>query len=255
MKLAVSGKGGVGKTTIAATLARAFADKGFKVIAIDADPNSNLAQTVGYPKADEIVPINRMEELIMERTGAKPGTMGGFFQLNPKVDDLPDKCCVEQKGIKLMVMGSLKRGGGGCFCPESALLKALVTHLLVARDEVIIMDMEAGIEHLSRGTAKAVDRLLVVVEPGKRSIDTAYRVRELAQDIGLEKIGVIGNKVRSQRDETFLMEQMAGFDFLGFVPYGEKIVESDIANIPPFELDQTLLERIMAVVDKLVDKE
>jgi CO dehydrogenase maturation factor len=254
MKIAVAGKGGVGKTTISATLAKSFSDMGYKVLAVDADPNSNLAQTLGFPRPDEIIPINKMEDLIEERTGARPGTIGGFFRLNPRVDDIPEKCCVEHNGIRIMVMGSLKGGGAGCYCPEGAILQALTAHLFLERDEVVVMDMEAGIEHLSRGTARGVDRIIVVVEPGRRSIDTAKRIRDLARDIGIEKISIIGNKVRDKRDEEYLKEQMAGFEFLGFIPYREKIVESDIANVPPFEIDPPLLEGMKKIVERLTSK-
>ena len=173
MKLAVSGKGGVGKTTFAALLIRTLSDQGKHVLAIDADPDANLAAALGIADADRIIPIAEMKELIFERTGAQPGTIGGFFKLNPKVDDLPDTLSAKLDNIKLMRLGGVKKGGGGCMCPESTLLKALVMHIVLARDEVVVMDMEAGIEHLGRATAQAVDKLIVVVEPGRRSIDTA----------------------------------------------------------------------------------
>jgi CO dehydrogenase maturation factor len=252
MKLAIGGKGGVGKTTVAASLAKAFARKGYQVLAIDADPNATLASAFGLPGAQEIVPIVKMEGLIEERTGAKPGTSGGIFQLNPKVDDIPERFCRDvEPGIRMMVMGAFKLGGGGCYCPENAMLKALVTHLLLARNEVVILDMEAGIEHLGRGTAQAVDRLLVVVEPGRRSIDTAHTVRRLAADIGLVRLGVVANKVRGAEDEAFLREKMAGFELLGFIPYSEKIVESDMASRPPYLAYPGLLEILDAVVERL----
>jgi CO dehydrogenase maturation factor len=184
MKLAVSGKGGVGKTTFSALLARTLSDQGMKVLAIDADPDANLAAALGIADADKVTPIAEMKELIFERTGAQPGTIGGFFKLNPKVDDIPDTLSVRLDNIKLMRLGSVKKGGAGCLCPESTLLKALVTHVVLGRDEVVIMDMEAGIEHLGRATAQAVDKLIVVVEPGRRSIDTAEHIRRLAPKSG-----------------------------------------------------------------------
>jgi CO dehydrogenase maturation factor len=228
MKIAIGGKGGVGKTLLAALLSRTFAESGYSVIAIDADPDGNLAATLGFPHPEEIVPISEMSSLIEERTGAKPGKSGGFFKLNPKVDDLPDEYSQKHRGIKLMVMGRLKKGGSGCYCPENALLRALVSHLLLGRDEVVILDMEAGIEHLGRATAKAVDKLIIVVEPGRRSVDSAYRVNRLAKDIGLENIAAVGNKVRSPEDKEFLVSSLAGFDFLGFVPHDQAIVDADM---------------------------
>ena len=231
MKIAIGGKGGVGKTLLAALLSQTFVKSSYSVIAIDADPDGNLAATLGLPHPEKITPISEMSALIEERTGARPGQTGSFFKLNPKVDDLPEKFSQQYNGIKLMIMGRLKRGGSGCYCPENALLQALVTHLLLARDEVVILDMEAGIEHLGRATAKAVDKLIIVVEPGKRSVDTAYRVKQLAQDIGLQNIGVVGNKIRNPEDKEFLISSMPGFEFLGFMPYDQAIVDADLGNL------------------------
>jgi CO dehydrogenase maturation factor len=252
MKLAIGGKGGVGKTTLAASMAKAFANRGLQVLAIDADPNATLASAFGIDDATNITPIVKMEALIEERTGVKPGQVGGLYTLNPRVDDIPDRFCREvEPGIRMMVMGAFKSGGGGCYCPENAMLKALVTHLLLARDEVVILDMEAGVEHLGRGTAEAVDRLLVVVEPGRRSIDTAHAVKKLASDIGLTNLGVIGNKLRGEKDEAFLREQMAAFEILGMVPYSEEIIEADMKGSPPYERYPELVQRLEEVVDRL----
>ena len=182
MKIAVSGKGGVGKTILASFLTKIFAESGYSVLAIDADPDTNLAATLGFPNSDKITPISEMDALIEERTGAPPGQATTYFRLNPKVDDLPEKYSLKRDGIRLMVMGRAKKGGSGCYCPENALLQALLVHLLVSRNEVVILDMEAGIEHLGRATAKAVDKLIVVIEPSRRSIETAYRINKLAQD-------------------------------------------------------------------------
>jgi CO dehydrogenase maturation factor len=252
MKIAIGGKGGVGKTLLAALLARAFAESGYSVIAIDADPDGNLAATLGFPHAEEITPISEMSALIEERTGAKPGESGGFFKLNPKVDDLPDEYSREHRGIRLMVMGRLKKGGSGCYCPENALLRALVTHLLLARDEIIILDMEAGIEHLGRATARAVDKLIVVVEPGRRSVDSAYRVFQLAKDIGLENVAVVGNKLRGPEDREFLVSSLAGFDFLGFIPYDQAIVDADMASLSLLEASQPVTQAVGDIYQALL---
>ncbi|MBW1785827.1 MAG: AAA family ATPase [Deltaproteobacteria bacterium] len=249
MKLAISGKGGVGKTTFAAFLIRALANEGKRVLAIDADPDANLAQALGVENSDKIVPISLMKELIEERTEAKVGSMGSFFKLNPKVDDLPEKLSVQVDGIKVMVMGGVKTGGAGCICPESTLLKMLVRHIVLSRDEAVVLDMEAGLEHLGRGTAMAVDRLVVVVEPGRRSIETAHQIRQLASDIGVKRLSFVGNKIRSDKDREFLLSQMPDFDFLGFIPYKASIIEADLEGRPPFEKDT---ETLAAVNDMLV---
>jgi len=251
MKLAVSGKGGVGKTTFAALLIRTLEQQGKHVLAIDADPDANLAAAVGVPDADRITPISEMKALIFERTEAKPGSIGGFFKLNPKVDDLPDALSARLGNIKLMRLGGVKKGGSGCICPESTLLKALITHVVLARDEVVVMDMEAGIEHLGRATASAVDRLLVVVEPGRRSIDTAGHIRQLAAEIGLNQIAIVANKIRGPRDEAFLKKHLSDFKFLGFMPFDENLIEADLNGISPFDAGSTAAETVADIVARL----
>lgn len=251
MKIAVSGKGGVGKTTFASLLIRTLDDMGKRVLAIDADPDANLAAAVGIPGADQITPIADMNELITERTGAQPGGIGGFFKLNPEVDDLPDALSARLNNIKLMRLGGIKKGGTGCICPESTLLRALVMHVVLARDEVVVMDMEAGIEHLGRGTARSVDKLLVVVEPGRRSIDTAGHIRELAGEIGLNQLAIIGNKIRSPKDEEFLRTHLDDFEFIGFIPYDDELIEADLAGIAPFETALGANSVVRALIDKL----
>jgi CO dehydrogenase maturation factor len=251
VKLAVSGKGGVGKTTFASLLIRTLNAQGKRILAIDADPDANLAAGLGIADAAQIVPISEMEDLIFERTGAKPGSIGGYFKLNPKVDDLPDALSVAKDGIKLMRLGGVKKGGAGCICPESALLRALVMHIVLARDELVVMDMEAGIEHLGRATAKAVDKLIVVVEPGRRSIDTAEHIRKLAGEIGLNHIAVVGNKIRNATDEQFLETHLHDFEFLGFLPYDEALIEADLKGCSPFDVDCPSKEKVKALILKL----
>ncbi len=251
MKLAISGKGGVGKTTFAALLIRTLDQAGKHVLAIDADPDANLAAAVGISGAGDIVPIAEMEDLIYERTEAKPGSIGGYFKLNPKVDDLPDTLSAKLNNIKLMRLGGVKKGGAGCICPESTLLNALVTHVVLARDEVVIMDMEAGIEHLGRGTAKAVNKLLVVVEPGRRSIDTAEHIRKLASEIGLSNIHLIGNKIRNKDDEAFLKNHLSGFEFLGFLPFDDALIEADLKGISPFDTESVTLKIVESIAQHL----
>ncbi len=252
MKIAISGKGGVGKTLLAAFLSQTFAESGYSVIAIDADPDANLAATLGFPNPEEITPISELSDLIEERVGVRPGQSGAFFKLNPKVDDLPENYSVKLGGIRLMVMGRIKRGGTGCYCPEGALLQALISHLLVQRDEVVILDMEAGIEHLSRGTTKAVDKLIIVVEPGRRSIETAQTINKLAPDLGLHNIAIVGNKIRSESDKEFITSSLPDTEILGFIPYDPSITEADLANRPLFAASPQTAKEVKNIYNKLV---
>jgi len=251
MKIAISGKGGVGKTTLAAMLINYFRDQGKKVLAVDADPDANLALALGVTDPENIVPLSQMREMVAERTESQPGKMGGFFKLNPKVDDIPEKYARQLDGIKLIVMGGVKKGGSGCICPESVLLRTLVTHMVLLRDEVVVMDMEAGIEHLGRATAKGVDWLIVVVEPGRRSVETALHVRQLAVDLGLHRVAVVGNKIRREADEAFLRKNLPDLPFLGFIPFDERIIEADLKGIPPYEAVPELSEVAATIAGKL----
>ncbi len=252
MKIAISGKGGVGKTVLASFLSKIFAESGYSVLAIDADPDANLAATLGFPHADRITPISEMSALIEERTGARPGQATSLFKLSPKVDDIPENYSQEYKGIKLMVMGRIKQGGAGCYCPENALLKALTTHLLLSRNEVVILDMEAGIEHLGRATAKAVDKLLIVVEPSRRSIETALKIDKLVNDIGLQNIAVVGNRIRSQSEKEFLISSLPGFEFIGFIPYDQALIDADLANLPLLDSSQKIANEVRNIHQALL---
>lgn len=237
MKIAISGKGGVGKTTFAAFLIKSLQVSGKSVLAIDADPDANLAQALGAKNASEITPISEMKSLIEERTQTKIGTMGALFKMNPRVSDLPEKLSVDLDGIRLMVLGGVKAAEGGCICPQSVLLKVLVTHLILVRNEVVVLDMEAGLEHLGRGTARAVDKMIVVVEPGSRSIETARQIKRLSDGLGIKNLLIVGNKIRSEKDKDFLLRNMKNFNFLGFLPFSENIIEADLDGRPPYEKD------------------
>jgi CO dehydrogenase maturation factor len=251
MKIAVSGKGGVGKTTLSSLLARYWARKGYRVVAVDADPDANLGSALGIDTSG-ITPIAKMEDLIYERTESKKGTVGGFFKMNPKVDDLPAALGREKDGVRLLIMGTVKKGGGGCICPESVLLKALINHLVLYEKDLVIMDMEAGIEHLGRGTAQGVDRLLIVVEPGQRSIETANKVRQLTQDIGLKNIAAVGSKVRNPDQEKFLKENLGEIPLIGIIPFSEEIARADLENRPPSLDDPEIfgaIEKIASAIE------
>ncbi|MFZ2097567.1 MAG: carbon monoxide dehydrogenase accessory protein CooC [Anaerolineales bacterium] len=253
MKLAISGKGGVGKTTLAALLAQVYADAGRQVLAADADPSPCLAGALGFPSElrTQLHPIAEMDALIEERTGAKPGTIGGFFTLNPRVDDIPERFSVVHKGVRLLEMGSVDMGGSGCICPESAMLKTLFTHLLFRKDEVLILDMYAGVEHLGRATVDFVDAMLIVVEPTRRSLGTASQIKQLANDIGLTRCWLVGNKVRNDEEQAFLVSESPGIPVLGFMPVDLGVQEADRLSIPVYDHVPALRKAAELMVEEL----
>ena len=253
MKIAISGKGGVGKTTLAGVMARVLAERGYKVLAIDADPDANLASAIGIDqeKLDSVRPLALMTEFIEERTNTKKGTYGSFFKLNPRVDDIPERFAVEKDGIKLVILGNIQQGGGGCFCPENVLLKSLLSYIFIERDESVIVDMEAGLEHLGRGTTEYVDALIVVVEPGQRSFQTAYQVKKLSDDLGIKNLYIVGNKVMDETDDKLIRESLEGFTVLGFMSYNEKIMEADKRDVSPFDIDEKIRVEVEHIVETL----
>jgi CO dehydrogenase maturation factor len=252
-KIAITGKGGVGKTTLTALLSHVYAERGQDVIAIDADPAGNLGLAFGLTAAmdAELKPIAEMETLIYERTGAQPGTIGGWFKLNPKVDDIPESFSITHRGVRLLRLGTVRGGGAGCLCPENALLKALVTHLLLRKNQSLILDMEAGVEHLGRGTAGSVDAFVIVVEPGLRSLGTAEQIRGLAGEIGIKQIYLVANKVRSAEDEAFVRSHAGGLSVLGSLPYTASAVVADQGGVAVFDGAPELVAAAERIADAL----
>ncbi len=224
MKIAISGKGGVGKTTISASLARNLKEKGYQVYAIDADPDANLAQVLGI--TGEVKPLVELEEVIEERVGKK----GSFYSLNPDVDDIVQDYSLIKDGIRFLRMGGIKKASSGCYCPENSFLNSIMRSLVFSRDEVIILDMGAGIEHLTRGTSAGVDIMLIVCEPSRVSLETARTIENLAKESGVKNIKFIANKVRSKREEEFLQKKFSEGELLGVIHYNEELVLEGISD-------------------------
>ena len=254
MKIAITGKGGVGKTTFSSMLSRMFAEDGYRVVAVDADPDANLALALGFPKEvyDSIVPISEMKNFVSDRTAASVGSFGKMFKLNPKVDDIPENFCKEYNGVRLLTLGTVDSGGSGCVCPEHVLLKRLCSHLILQNKDVVVMDMEAGIEHLGRGTAEGVDAFIVVVEPGERSLQTYRKVKKLGNDIGVKKVFVVGNKIRNKEDEEFIISNLEDGEALGFIYYNQDVINSDRANQSPYDTSEITKEQVKAIQGKLL---
>lgn len=254
LKLAISGKGGVGKSTLAAMLAYLAAEEGQRVLAIDADPDANLASALGMPAAERevLIPLASRRALIEERTGAKVKSYGQIFRLNPEVSDIAEKESAYFRGVHLLVLGAVEAGGSGCACPESVLLRALLTDLILYKDDLVVLDMEAGLEHLGRATAKGVDLMIVVAEPGSRSVDTAKTVRRMAGEIGLTRLAVVGNKIAGAEDSAFLREAFQGWSYLGEVPYSETIRRADRDGVALIDIAEPALRDVFAGIWKSI---
>jgi CO dehydrogenase maturation factor len=253
LKIAISGKGGVGKTTLTGVMARILAQRGKKVLAIDADPDANLASALGFPEemVKKLSPLAAMTPLVEERTGAKKGTIGAMFKLNPRVDDIPDEFGLSFRGVKLLLLGCIPQGGGGCFCPENVLLRSLMRHLLVGRDEVVIVDMEAGLEHLGRGSTEYVDALIVVVEPGLRSIGTTKQIRKLATDLGVKKVLIVGNKITTEEDRKIIEEHLSDFAIIGYLSFNPKILQADRQGVSPYDIDDRVKGEVSEIIQRI----
>jgi len=249
VKIAVAGKGGVGKTTFASVLAHVLAARGRDIYAIDADPSPTLGRALGFPPEllAHVSPIVELDELIQERTGARPGESGIYFRLNPRVDDIPARFSVTHRGIHLLVMGTVRGAGSGCVCPENTMLRALTTHLLLRERETVLLDMVAGLEHLGRGTASAVDAMYVLVEPGSRSLLVAQEIARLAHDLGISQVQVVANKVRNQADVDQIAAGLEPLDMVGWLPLDDNIIEADIRGEAAYDLVPRIAERVMEI--------
>jgi len=261
MKIAVSGKGGTGKTTISALLARTFLQKGFKVLAIDADPNTTLAFSLGITpeEADKISPISENLNLIEEKTGVKPGSYGSLFRLSFRVDDIVQKFSVESPvGVPLLIMGAVKSAGQGCMCPANTLIRALLRHLLTKHKEMVVVDMVAGVEHLGRGTVKYIDVMLIVCEPNLKSLETAKRIFRLSNEMGLKNIFTIGNKVCDDFDEKMIKQYFKKnkIPLLGFIPYDEVIKKTDATGRTVIDISNPTpgVKSIIRIGERLLNK-
>jgi CO dehydrogenase maturation factor len=261
MKIAVSGKGGTGKTTTAALLARTFMQRGFKVLAIDADPNTTLAFSLGITpeEADKIIPISENSNLIEEKTGVKPSSYGSLFRLSFRVDDIVQKFSVESPvGVPLLVMGAVRSAGQGCMCPANTLIRALLRHLLTKREEVVVVDMVAGVEHLGRGTVKHIDVMLIVCEPNLKSLETAKRIFKLSKEMGLRNIFSIGNKVCDDTDGQRIQQycQKNKIPLLGLIPYDEEIKRTDATGETVIDISNPTIgvKSIIQIGEQLLEK-
>lgn len=256
MKIAVTGKGGVGKTTFAATLARLYAEEGRHVLAADVDPDANLGLALGFSEEelDTIVPISKMRKLVEERTGAGPDNQ--YYKINPKVDDIPDAYGKVCNGVKLLVLGTVETGGAGCVCPEHVMLRRIINDLVLHRGDVVVLDMEAGLEHMGRGTTEGMDQFIVVIEPGSRSVQTYKNVKRLAKDLGVKQVHVVANKIRDEKDEEFVKTHIPAEDLLGFIHYNTEIMDADRQGCSPYDYSKSAVDEIRKIkttIDKIDD--
>lgn len=256
MKIAICGKGGVGKTTFCAVLARALASKGERVVAIDADPNANLALALGFDPIliKGITPLAEMKEIMEERTGKKDAEFSGYFKLNPKIDDLPERFSLTQYGVRLIILGGIPKAYGGCFCPENTLLRNLIKYLFSKIPDSVIIDMEAGLEHLSRGTAESMEIFIIIVEPTLVSILTAKKIQKMAEDLGVSRVCFLGNKIASEDDKIFVEKELPQDEIIGFLSLNPKVLEAERKRKSCYELCKETRDEVEEIFQRMASK-
>ncbi|MCP4709362.1 MAG: AAA family ATPase [Planctomycetes bacterium] len=254
LKLAICGKGGVGKTTVCAVWSQLFSQDGFDVMALDADSNPNLSLAFGMPAESRPQALIDMEELIEQRTGAPKGSAGQYFKMNPHVADLPEKYSLETAGVKLLVLGSIDQAGSGCACPEGAFLKAMLSHSMLHRQEMILVDLEAGVEFLGRASVMGVDALVVVLEPGRRSIETALNIKKMANEMGINHIACIVNKIVDDTQLVIVKEQLGDIIVLGGLKFDTGVQQADLQRQPVFQANPELVASLRQAKDKLMNE-
>jgi CO dehydrogenase maturation factor len=250
-KIAIGGKGGVGKTTVCAIWAQLFAESGFNVLAIDADPNTTLGSAFGIAPQQCPEPLIRMKQLIAERTGTGKDAVGAYFRLNPKVSDLPEKYWLETNGLKLLVLGAITQAGAGCACPEGAFLKALLRHTILQRQELVLVDLAAGVEFMGRASVQGIDAFVAVVEPGGRSIETANNIAKMAKELGICCVGTIANKIAEPAQTEVIKSQLKDTVLLGTLGYSRSLQEADLRRAPVFGADAEVTEHLKQAKNKL----
>jgi CO dehydrogenase maturation factor len=251
IKIAIGGKGGVGKTTVCAILAQLFAESGFDVLAIDADPDANLASALGVASGQSPEPLINMKDLIAERTGTEKDAVGAYFRLNPKVSDLPEKYWHESNGLKLLVLGAITQAGSGCACPEGAFLKALLRHTILQRQEMVLVDLAAGVEFMGRASVQGIDALVLVVEPGGRSIETANNMAKMGRELGIEVVAAIANKITEASQTDAIIKQLKNVDLLGNLQYSRALQQADLGRAPVLGADAEIINELKQVKNQL----
>jgi CO dehydrogenase maturation factor len=241
IKIAIGGKGGVGKTTVCAIWAQLFAESGFDVLAIDADPDTNLAAAMGVPPDQAPEPLIHMKTLIGERTGTDRNAIGAYFRMNPEVSDLPEKYWLDVNKLKLLVLGGIKKAGAGCACSEGSFLRALLTHTILHRQELVLVDLDAGVECMGRSSIEGIDALVVVVEPGSRSLDTAKNISEMARSLKIRKVAAIANKITDKNQTGQIREQLGEIPMLVSIPSMPGIQAADMTRTNVFQAEKELV--------------
>jgi len=253
VKIAIGGKGGVGKTTVCAVWAQLLAEDGFDVLAIDADSDTNLASAFGIPSVQSPEPLIKMKRLIAERTGTGKDSVGAYFRLNPKVSDLPQKYWLEVNGVKLLVLGAIRQAGTGCACPEGAFLRALLTHTILQRQEVVLVDLAAGVEFMGRASVQGIDALVVVVEPGSRSIETTKNIVQMARQLGIKHVASITNKITKDSQIEEIKRKLTDTAILANIQYNPAVQEADLKQKSVFDACPELVEQLREAKNTLTD--